>query len=145
VLAVEAIGNKLIKLRSPLLPINWRGDWAHDSQYWSAKLRQVIGKQHFGPQDNSVLWMSLEEAVCYFISLNVCRVRNWHEIRLKGKFLRLQDQDNPSIENTQSKWFYQFEVTEAQNRLFIGFHQEDERIIGVAETRKNIDLSIAVL
>lgn len=37
------------------------------------------------------LWMSESEAVQYFRTLNVCRVRDWHEIRVKGKFIRVQD------------------------------------------------------
>jgi calpain-15 len=42
--------------------------------------------------------MSQQEVVCYLKSLNVCRVRDWHEVRLKGKFLRLQDSVVPSVE-----------------------------------------------
>ena len=47
VLVVEAVGNRLIKLRSPLKPIEWAGDWALDSNLWDHKLQQVIGKEHF--------------------------------------------------------------------------------------------------
>lgn len=67
-------------------------------------------------------WMSYQEAVNYFKSLNVCRVRNWNEIRLKGKFLRIQDAEQSQIEAVQSKWYYSFDVLEGQTRVFISLH-----------------------
>ena len=34
VLVTEAVGNKLIKLRSPLKVFEWQGDWAVNSKLW---------------------------------------------------------------------------------------------------------------
>lgn len=62
------------------------------------------------------------EAVSYFKSMNVCRVHNWNEVRIKGKFLRLNDIEDPNIEVVQSKWYYQIEVTNQPARIFIGLH-----------------------
>ena len=90
-------------------------------------------------------WMSYQEAVNYFKSLNVCRVRNWNEIRLKGKFLRIQDAEQAQIEAVQSKWYYSFDVLEGQTRIFISLHQEDERVKGVYLRKQYLDLGIAVL
>jgi calpain-15 len=56
--------------------------------------------------EEMTFWMSYLEAVSYFKSLNVCRVQNWNEIRIKGKFLRVQDIEQPSIEVVLSKWYY---------------------------------------
>jgi hypothetical protein len=39
VLVVEAVSNKLIKLRSPLQEFRWTGDWSHDSRLWDQKLK----------------------------------------------------------------------------------------------------------
>lgn len=71
--------------------------------------------------------MSFSEAVTYFKSLNVCRVKNWNEVRLKGKFLRLSDVEDPSHELVKSKWFYQIQISKEQAdlgpvRLFVGVH-----------------------
>ena len=89
--------------------------------------------------------MSFIEAVTYFKSLNVCRVQNWNEVRIKGKFLRIQDIEDPQIEVVQSKWYYQIEVVDQPARIFIGLHQEDERIKGVLLRRPYLDLSICIL
>lgn len=43
-------------------------------------------------------WVSYREALNYFKVLNVCRIGNWNEARLKGKFVRIQDFENSSIE-----------------------------------------------
>jgi calpain-15 len=95
--------------------------------------------------EDMTFWMSYLEAVSYFKSLNVCRVQNWNEIRIKGKFLRVQDIEQPSIEVVLSKWYYQVEVKDQPARIFIGLHQEDERIKGVLLRRPYMDVSLAVL
>lgn len=63
-----------------------------------------------------------------FRALNVCRVANWEEIRLQGKFMRLQDADDSTIEAVVSRWYYKFEVaasaedTAHQTHLIITIH-----------------------
>lgn len=95
--------------------------------------------------EDMTFWMSNLEAVSYFKSLNVCRVQNWNEIRIKGKFLRVQDIEQTQIEAVLSKWYYQVEVKDQPARVFIGLHQEDERIKGVILRRPYLDVSLAVL
>lgn len=79
-----------------------------------------------------------------FKTLNVCRVKNWDEVRIKGKFIRLQDIDDPNVEIVISKWYYSIDLHEP-TKIFIGLHQEDERISGVLKRRPYLDLSIAIL
>lgn len=50
--------------------------------------------------------MSFEDFIEYFRTISVCRVKNWEEIRLKGKFLRIQDKNNTYNEIVLSKWYY---------------------------------------
>lgn len=58
-LVVEAVSNKLIKLRSPLQEFRWTGDWSRESRLWDQKLKQQIGKEHFeDEEDPRVFWMS---------------------------------------------------------------------------------------
>lgn len=52
--------------------------------------------------------MSEEEACTYFRTLNVARVRDWHECRVKGRFVRVQDAEQSSIIATWSKNYYSF-------------------------------------
>jgi len=44
--------------------------------------------------------------------LNICKVKNWDEVRVKGKFVRVEDMSDESLEVYLSKWYYQFEITE---------------------------------
>lgn len=74
--------------------------------------------------------MSQEEFFSHFRSLNVCMLYNWHEIRLRGKFLRLEDTDNNYHSLVLSKWHYKFEIKQPTH-LVIGIHQEDERASGI--------------
>jgi hypothetical protein len=43
-----------------------------------------------------------------------------------------------------SKWYYSIDLQET-TKIFIGLHQEDMRIKGVAQRRPYLDISIAIL
>jgi hypothetical protein len=64
--------------------------------------------------------MSFEDFLENFRALNVCRVRNWQETRIRGKFLRLRD-DNDSNERVISKFYYELDIQDKTN-VFIGLH-----------------------
>ena len=53
--------------------------------------------------------MSFIETISYFKSLNVCRVQNWNEVRIKGKLLRTADIKDQVV---KSKWCYRIEVVD---------------------------------
>jgi len=74
----------------------------------------------------------------------VCRVRNWDEIRIRGRFIRFADTENPTVEVVQSKWIYALEVPK-KTHIIIALHQEDERNEGVLPRRPYLDFGLAVL
>ena len=88
--------------------------------------------------------MGYEDMLKQFASLNVCKAVNMHEIRIKGKFLRMQDINDPFLETIISKWYYNLEVYET-NKVFVAVHQEDERRLGILARKPYIDIGIAVL
>ena len=95
-------------------------------------------------ENDGTFWMSFQDFVSHFDSLDVCRVRNWDEIRVRGRFIRFQDESNPQNEVVVSKWFYALDVPK-RSHVFITLHQEDERIEGVLPRRPYIDAGIVVL
>jgi hypothetical protein len=109
---------------------------------------EVLTGPHINPinptNDPNLFWMTYQDAVAQFACLNVCKAINMHEVRIKGKFLRLQDIENSEIEQTVSKWYYSVEV-DHRTRLFVGLHQEDERKFRVLARKPYIDIGIAVL
>ena len=40
--------------------------------------------------DDGAFWMGWRDFLSYFRCLNVCKVKNWDEVRIKGKFIRVQ-------------------------------------------------------
>ncbi len=94
--------------------------------------------------EGNTFWMSFNDFLTYFQALNICCVKNWQELRIKGKFIRVQDMDNPNIEVVFSKWYYNVEITE-RTQLVIALHQEDERIEGCLSRRPYLDIGIAIL
>ena len=88
--------------------------------------------------------MSYEDMLANFKALNLCRVKNWEEVRIKGKFIRVQDIEDSNLEVVLSKWYYSFDIT-TPTKIFLSIHQEDERIKGVLARRPYLDIGIAVL
>jgi hypothetical protein len=88
--------------------------------------------------------MTFEDFSGLFDSLDVCRVSSWNELRLRGRFIRYNDINEPENEVVVSKWIYALEVP-VKSHVVIGLHQEDERNEGVLPRRANMDFGIALL
>jgi hypothetical protein len=65
--------------------------------------------------------MSFEDFIDKFDSLDVCRTTAWNELRLRGRFIRYSDVNDPENEIVVSKWFYALEVPD-KTHLVIGLH-----------------------
>ena len=135
-------GHKLLNIRNPWGNFEWEGDWSDQSNLWTAEIKAEL-KPNLNESDGT-FWMCFEDFIKYFRCLNVCRVRNWEEVRIKGKFIRVQNIDDPDIEVVLSKWYYSLDINEP-TRVYIGLHQEDERIENVLARRKYLDIGIAIL
>lgn len=134
--------NKLVCLRNPWGNFEWKGDWGAHSTLWTDEIKQIIKPNLTG--DDGSWWISYEDLIKNFYCLNVCKVRNWDEVRIKGKFIKIQEIDDPDIEITLSKWYYSMEIMD-KTKVVISLHQEDERVAGVALNRPYLDISLVVL
>ena len=95
-------------------------------------------------ESDGTFWISYQDVLKHFKTLNVCRIKNWDEVRIKGKYIRVQDIDDPNVEIVISKWYYSIDLHET-TKIFIGLHQEDERVKGVINRRPYMDVSLAIL
>jgi hypothetical protein len=71
-------------------------------------------------EDDGTFWMSYEDFIKYFGSLNVCKTKSCNEIRMKSKFVRLIEEGKPT-DQVLSKWFYYIEVLK-KTHLLLGIH-----------------------
>eukprot|EP00742_Colponemidia_sp_Colp-10_P006128 GILJ01006558.1.p1 GENE.GILJ01006558.1~~GILJ01006558.1.p1 ORF type:complete len:814 (-),score=130.82 GILJ01006558.1:164-2605(-) len=134
----EVEGHQLLKIRNPWGSFEWNGDWSDNSPLWNHQLRQQVGVPEAA--DDGTFFMSLKDFLTHFYCANVCRVRNWDEIRLKGLFIKAAG----GQKGAYSKWCYTMKVTEPTN-MWLGLHQEDERIHSVEGRRGYIDLGMAIM
>jgi len=73
---------RLVRLRNPWGKLEWRGDWSDSSALWSAEMRRALGQQG---GDDGTFWMSFDDFLDYFRSIEACRVRPaWAEVRVAG-------------------------------------------------------------
>lgn len=102
---VEIQGHKLINIRNPWnKSLNWNGRWSEASVLWTPLIRKVIDPKK--DYESHTFWMCFDDFVQHFRSLNISRVKNWEEVRLRGKFLRILDKNNPTNEIVLSRWYY---------------------------------------
>lgn len=88
--------------------------------------------------------MCFDDYVSIFKGINVCRVKNWEEVWIKGKFIWVQNIEDSNIEVVLSKWYYSLDINEP-TRIIVGIHQEDEWIQAVNAWRPYLDIGIAIL
>jgi len=140
--AKEAKGHKLLQIRNPWGNFEWEGDWSDNSPLWTKDIVDIV-KPNFDAADGT-FWMAFKDFVDNFESLDVCRVRNWEEVRIRGRFVRFSDSENQTLDFALSKWVYALDVPR-KTHLVVTLHQEDERIEGVLPRRPYLDVGLAVL
>ena len=90
---VDALGHQLLNVRNPWGEIEWQGDWSDNSPLWTQKMIDLV-KPNLSDDNDGSFWMCFQDFIQRFQAVNVCRTKNYEEIRLKGKFLRVQDKNN---------------------------------------------------
>lgn len=81
-------------------------------------------------ENDGTFWMSFGDFVKHFDCLDVCKIKDWDELNIRGRFIRYNDINDPDNELVVSKWFYALEIP-SKTHLIVGLHQEDERMEGV--------------
>ncbi|XP_052795439.1 calpain-15-like [Mya arenaria] len=131
----EVQGNKLMRLRNPWGHFTWKGDWSDKSDKWAQipdRRKQEL--MPCGSSDPGVCWMSLDDLVKYFDSVDVCKVRpDWRESRVKGVFPSNASQP---MNVTKVTVFYTTDVE-------VGVFQPSDR--GVENHKGVLDLCILVM
>ena len=87
------------------------GDWSDKSPLWTPDIRKELNPTL--EENDGTFWMcnlkiiynkygklfinfyeklieAYQDFIQHFRSLNICKVKNWDEVRIKGKFIRVQ-------------------------------------------------------
>ena len=132
---------RLLNVRNPWGQFEWGGKWSDkDKASWTPDFVQAI-KPDFDVQDGS-FWIEYDDFFKYYESLTVCKIENWRELRLKGKFIKAEEMQSGN-QTVISQFYYSLKL-ENSAHIELGIHQEDERIFG-AERRPYLDLSLIIL
>ena len=95
--------------------------------------------------NDSVLALTFTDFLKEFSSFAVCLTKNWEEVHLRGKFIKLDDNiTNEENWQVMSKWYYTINL-EKQTNLIISLFQDEDKF-KENDARKNLlDISISVL
>lgn len=84
----EVYSHKLINIRNIWGSFEWDGAWSRKSAFWTPDIIEVLNPKL--DEDDGTFWMSFEDFLKHFTGVNVCKTQSCHEVRLKGKFVRVQ-------------------------------------------------------
>jgi len=76
-----------------------------------------------------------------FSSLAVCFTKNWEEIHLRGKFVKIGDNESSQV---ISKWYYILTLEKPTN-IIISLFQDEDKFKGNESRKQLIDISISIL
>ncbi|KRX00369.1 hypothetical protein PPERSA_10868 [Pseudocohnilembus persalinus] len=129
-------------VQDPWGNFEWQGKWSYQSEAWDQDFISNLDPVLDG--SDASFWIQFEDFLNEFQGINVIKIHNWNEIRLNGRFLRCQQEENDSnIETVQSKYYYQFEVYK-DTKFNLGLVQEDENIDGNKYLKNQIDLGFCL-
>lgn len=77
---------RLLNIRNPWGSFEWGGDWCDSSKLWTEEAKVAINPVL--DEEDGQFWMSYSDFLQRFNSLVFCKVRKWHEVRLRGAFVR---------------------------------------------------------
>lgn len=135
----EAHGHRLVNIRNPWGTFEWNGNWGDTSPLWNPRMREAL-KPTLTANDGT-FWMSFEDFLKNFSGVNICHVGTYHEARMKGLFKK-EVLDSQS--RVTAQWYYTV-TAERPTKVFVGLHQNDERMLGVEKTRGYLDLGITIV
>ncbi|KAF7496727.1 Calpain-D [Sarcoptes scabiei] len=139
VLDVQDIdGLRLLRLRNPWGHFAWKGDWSDLSPLWTNKLKILLGP---GCADEGVFWISYQDVLKYFDSIDICKIRNdWNEIRLQG----VLPPNAFDIDNIPVVLLTVGEPTEVELNLFQEGHRKNQnhKLEDRKDAKRNLDLCV---
>lgn len=87
----EVYSHKLINIRNLWGYFEWDGAWSRKSAFWTPDIKELLQPKLDQNDDSNSFWMCYDDFLKHFGSLSVCKVKQTNEVRLKGKFVRVQD------------------------------------------------------
>ena len=130
---------RIVEVKDYLNCCDFNEKLKQDSTNWTEFLTESIGPKF----EDNMIYLTFDEFLSSFKKLTVCKATRLSEIRFKGKFVKITENENKDIQLFSSKWFYRLNVKEKAN-IIIGIHQQDEKCLGVKQTNPNVDLGLAI-
>lgn len=93
--------------------------------------------------NEGTLILTFEDFLREFPYLSVCYTKNWDEVRIRGKFVLLKEQES-GLESVLSKWYYSVQLDRPTN-LIISLHQDEDRIKENDSRKQMMDISLTIL
>ena len=109
---------RLIKLRNPWGEIEFNGDWSKKKKKWNDELKRLV--QFEGVKDDGIFYMSYDDFIGYFNSVEILKMREGYEIIASCKI---------SKKEAYKCQMLILVINEDKKHLIINLYQKNPRII----------------
>mmetsp|Transcript_16055 Transcript_16055/g.17391 ORF Transcript_16055/g.17391 Transcript_16055/m.17391 type:complete len:757 (-) Transcript_16055:897-3167(-) len=150
-------GDKLLKIRNPWGSIEWNGDWSDSSPLWTEEMQNEI--EPLTRADDGIFWMSFEDVIKHFSSINICLLRYpglhkkpWKELRKKFSFDfdRITADQLDSLPGDENMIIDEFRILcsmflltlHERSTIIVSIHQQDKRC---QDSQPYIDIGVTIL
>ena len=117
--------------------------WDDGTKYKLYKHYEIDLINNFPELENDLkyatLIMKFEDFIKEFISFAVCYIRNWNEVRIRGKFVLLREETN-----VISKWYYYIKI-EKQSTIIISLFQDEDKFKEDESRKELLDIGLTIL
>lgn len=144
----ESPKQKLVKVSTGYqVPGVWSGEYAKDGTGWTTELLVQVNPDF--QSDKHGFWMSMAEVLENFSFYTICKVAQWEQLNMRGKFVTARSEEKTAEDPLAgvaafcTRWTYTLEITNPSTLIF-GVHQQDERCAGHQFTAPFVDIGLAV-
>jgi hypothetical protein len=139
----EVDGHELCRIRNPWGKFEWAGDWSDSSPLWTPERRAMVGIESEN-KDDGIFWMSFQDVLTRFESVNICHVRHpgLNSIPWKVDRKDVVFKFNQGGHGVESVTMFKITIGGEGAEMYATVHQPDKRRIGTAAY---FDIGVTIL
>lgn len=133
-------GTRIMQVRDPLDTQIFKKGWIQNANLFNDEAMDVNTKIQ---EEEDILYIPFVDIFRLFDTAIVSKLLNWEDMRIRGRFERFTDTNDPKFQILISKWYYTIEVDYTTDQ-YIYLHQEPENKHFVYDYRPYLSVGLMI-